>query len=137
MKKNLKLLVIGLLVAVAATLTCAFMPACGGNNDNGTAYTIKVVCAEDGFDYTQIKAQWCAVNQSNEIGACYGAPKSFDADGVATWDSLPDNFIDNQKGWHAQVNLYGLEGQYSYDTTSQSLYVTGPATVTITITKNN
>jgi len=39
MKKNLKLLVIGLLVAVAATLTCAFMPACGG--DGATALESK------------------------------------------------------------------------------------------------
>ena len=137
MKKNLKLLVVGLLVAVAATLACAFTPACGGGN-NGTAYTIKVVCAEEGFDYTQITAQWCATDKNNEIGACYGLPKALDANGEATWETLPDDFINNQKGWHAQINLLALEAQgYSYDKASQSLYVTAPGTVTITLTKTN
>mgnify|MGYP006990125413 CR=1 FL=1 len=71
MKKNLKLLVIGLLVAVAATLTCAFMPACGG--DGATAYSVKVVCAEEGFDYTQITVQWCLVSaDKQETIQCYG-----------------------------------------------------------------
>ena len=137
MKKNLKLLLIVLVVAIAATLTCALMPACGGNG--GTAYSVKVVCSEENFDYTQITAQWCATNQNNAIGSCYGAPVKLDANGEASQESLPNDFIENQKGWHVQINIpTSLKNQgYSYDAESQSLYVTAPGTVTITLTKSN
>ncbi len=130
MKKNLKLLVIGLLVAVAATLTCAFMPACGG--DGATAYSVKVVCAEEGFDYTQITVKWCLVSaDKQETIQCYGTPVKLDANGEATCNvDLPA--LEGGQSFHVQLNK--LPAGYSY---GAEQYATGFGTVNYTLTKTN
>ncbi|MDE5728713.1 MAG: hypothetical protein K2I20_00870 [Clostridia bacterium] len=129
MKKNLKLLVIGLLVAVAATLTCAFMPACG---DGATTYSVKVTCAEEGFDYTQITAQWCLVSaDKTETIQCYGLPVRLNADGEATCTAdLPA--LEGGQSFHVQLN--NVPKGYSY---GSEQYATGFGTVTYTLTKTN
>jgi len=129
MKKNLKLLVIGLLVAVAATLTCAFMPACGGNG--ATEYSVKVTCAEENFDYTQITVQWCLVDSNKNTLNCYGTPAKLDANGEATCKvTLPE--LEDGQSFHVQLNK--VPAGYSY---GAEQYTTEFGTVTYTLTKSN
>lgn len=130
MKKNLKLLVIGLLVAVAATLTCAFMPACG---DGATSYSVKVVCAEEGFDYTQLTVQWCSESGCHGKG---GRPIALNAKGEATCEDDLDELAKDEtlyaNGWHVQLNK--VPAGYTY---TDNYYTNAPGTVTITLTKTN
>ncbi|MDE6356644.1 MAG: hypothetical protein K2L67_05310 [Clostridia bacterium] len=127
MKKNLKLLVIGLLVAVAATLTCAFMPACG---DGATTYSVKVTCADD-IDFTQIQPQWCVKKADGTMGGCSLPTMRLNANGEASY--TPAKALGAGESFH--VSLLKLPDGYDYE--NKEIYVTAYGTVTIALIKTN
>lgn len=129
MKKTLKLFAIGLVIAVAASFMGVFATACGNTE---TSYSVKVVCAEEGFDYTQISVQWCSVSaDKQETIQCYGTPIKLDENGEATCNvNLPE--LTDGKHYHVQLNK--VPAGYTY---GAEQYVDGPAKVTYTLTKTN
>lgn len=125
MKKILKSLTVALVIALSVTCIALFTTACDGNKDKN--YSVKVVCSEAGFDYTQVSVQWC-----NDEG-CHGSnglPVKLDANGEATCKDDLSKYKMGAEGWHVQLNLpkgYVIDGSEQY--------VKSPSTVTYNIKK--
>ena len=127
MKKILKSLTVALVIALSVTCMALFTTACDGNTDKG--YSVKVVCAEEGFDYTQITVQWCG----GVPEACHGnngLPVRLDANGEATCKDDLSKYELGAEGWHVQLNL---PSGYVIDGSEQ--YVKSPSSFTYNIKK--